>query len=151
MATLGLSCKIFRGTAGSQAQTEMKNVINVTLNLNTTEADTTTRGSNGWRSTTPGLLEASIDFEMLHDPADKDYIAIKTAYFTRTPIAIFATDGNGSGLDTDAFVTSFTRDEPLAEAVKYSVTIKPTTTTGESGRAPAWVDGSSSSSSSASA
>lgn len=151
MATLGLNCKIFRGTAGSQAQTEMKNVTNVTLNLTNGEADITTRASNGWRSIAITLTEASIDFEMLHDPADADYVAIKSAFFSKTPIAIFVTDGNGSGLDTDAFVTSFTRDESLEEAVKYSVTIKPTTTTGESGRAPVWVDGSSSSSSSASA
>ena len=45
---LGLDAKIFHGTAGQQASTEMTNVTDVTLNLETGEADITTRAAEGW-------------------------------------------------------------------------------------------------------
>jgi hypothetical protein len=41
----------------------------------------------------------------------------------------------GSGLDADFSVLNIGRDETLTEAVKASVTVKPTYST----RAPAWV------------
>ena len=44
---LGLDAKIFHGTAGTKATTEMSNVTDVTLNLETGEADITTRAAEG--------------------------------------------------------------------------------------------------------
>lgn len=43
----------------------------------------------------------------------------------------------GNGLDADFVVTSFSRSEPLEEALTVSVTCKPTLVT----RAPTWKDG----------
>ena len=62
---------------------------------------------------------------------------IKNAYFTNTAIALFASDGDGNGLDADFVVTSFSRSEPLEEALTVSVTCKPTLVS----RAPTWKDG----------
>ena len=148
MATkLGLYCKLYRGAAGATANTEMKNVTNVQLSLETGEADITTRAANGWKMSVATLKEASIEFEMLYDPEDADFLAVQSAFFNNTALAIFVSDGSGGGLDCDCSVTGFDIDQGLEEAVKVSVTLKPTNIGGANGRAPAWVSGSSSDSS----
>jgi len=150
MATiLGLDCKLYRGAAGATAATEMKNVTNVQLSLETGEADITTRAAQGWKMSAATLKEASIEFEMLYDPGDADFQAVQSAFFNHTALAIFVSDGSGGGLDCDCVVTNFSIDQSLEEAVKVSVTLKPTNIGGSSGRAPAWTTGSSTSSASA--
>ena len=111
--TLGLEAKLFFGAAGSTATTEMKNVKDVTLK------------------------EASVEFEMIWDTADSGFNAIRKAYFGSSALSLFVSDGEGNGLDADFVVTSFSRSEPLEEALKVSVTCKPTLVS----RAPTWVSG----------
>ena len=91
---LGLDAKLFHGAAGSTASSEMKNCKDVTLNLETGEADITTRAAEGWRITAATLKDASLEFEMVWDTADAGFKAIKNAYFNNTAIALFASDGN---------------------------------------------------------
>jgi len=64
---LGLDAKLYRNTAtwGSPSWDEFTNVKDVKLNLQKAEADTTTRGGNGWRSKTGTLKEGSIEFTMV--------------------------------------------------------------------------------------
>jgi hypothetical protein len=134
---LGLDAKIFHGAAGQTATTEMTNVTDVTLNLETGEADITTRAAEGWRITAATLKEASVEFEMIWDTEDSGFNAIQSAYFGNSALSLFVTDGEGNGLDADFVVTSFSRSEPLEEALKVSVTCKPTLVD----RAPAWKSG----------
>ena len=101
------------------------------------EADITTRAAEGWRITAATLKDASLEFEMVWDTSDNGFKAIKNAYFNNTAIALFASDGDGNGLDADFVVTSFSRSEPLEEALTVSVTCKPTLVS----RAPTWKDG----------
>ena len=98
------------------------------------EADVTTRATGGWRATAGTLKEASLEFGILYDTEDADFQAFQAAYFSNTPIALFITDGAGSGLDADWSITAFTVEQPLEEAVSVSITAKPTAST----RAPAW-------------
>jgi hypothetical protein len=134
---LGLEAKLYHGAAGATATTELTNVKDVTLNLETGEADVTTRAAQGWRATIATLKEGSVEFEMIWDTDDAGFIALKNAYFGNTPIALAVLDGeNGSGLDADFSITNFTRSEPLEEALMVSVTAKPTYST----RPPAWID-----------
>jgi len=136
---LGMEAKIYHGAAGSTATSELTNVKDVTLNLETGEADVTTRGNQGWRATVGTLKEGSVEFEMVWDSDDTGFTAIKNAYFNNTPIALAILDHeNGEGLDADFSITNFSRNEPLEEAITVSVTAKPTYST----RAPAWVEGS---------
>ena len=131
---LGLDAKLMRGTAGATAATEVKNVKDLTLNLESGEADVTTRATEGWKASVATLKEASLEFGILYDTADADFTAFQTAYFSNTPMALFVTDGNGSGLDADWSITGFSMEQNLEEAVTVSVTAKPTAST----RAPAW-------------
>ena len=131
---LGLDAKLFRGTAGSQAATEVTNVKDLTLNLESGEADVTTRATEGWKASVATLKEGSLEFGMLYDTADADFQAFQEAYFSNTPISLFITDGASGGLDADWSITAFTVEQPLEEAVSVSITAKPTAST----RAPAW-------------
>jgi Phage major tail protein 2. len=135
---LGLDAKLLRGTAGSTGATEVKNVKDLTLNLESGEADVTTRATKGWKASVATLKEASLEFGILYDTADADFTAFQTAYFSNTPLSLFVTDGSGGGLDADWSITGFTVEQPLEEALNVSVTAKPTAST----RAPTWVNGS---------
>ena len=134
---LGLDAKIFYGTAGTKASNEMSNVTDVTLSLETGEADITTRAADGWRITAATLKEASVEFEMIWDTGDAGFNAIQQAFFSNSAISLFVSDGDGNGLDADFVVTSLSRNEPLEEAIKASITCKPTLNT----RAPQWATG----------
>jgi hypothetical protein len=134
---LGMEAKLYYGAAGATATTELTNVKDVTLNLESGEADVTTRANAGWRATIGTLKTGSVEFEMIWDSDDAGFTAIKDAYFANTPIALAILDeAGGEGLDADFSITSFSRKEALEEAITVSVTAKPTYST----RAPAWVE-----------
>ncbi len=132
---LGLNAKLYRntGTYASPTWNEIGNVKDVTLNLESAEADVTVRANNGWRATVPTLKDASVEFEMVWDSEDEDFEAIRDAYLDNTTLEILALDGpetgagssGNQGLRAECNVTSFSRSEPLEEALSVSVTLKP--------------------------
>ena len=135
MFKLGLEGKLYYGVAGSTAANELSNARDVTLNLESSEADVTTRANGGWRATVAALKDASIEWEMIWDTENAGFVAVKNAYFAGGPIALAILDGaDGEGLDADFAITSFSRSEPLEEGMSVSVTAKPTYST----RAPVW-------------
>ena len=75
---------------------------------------------------------------MVYDTADADFQAFQSAYFSNTPMALFVSDGAGTGLDADFSITGFNITQNLEEAMTVSVKAKPTAST----RAPTWVTGS---------
>src|SRR5690348_5106830 len=92
---LGKDAKIYfkaGGQGGGGAWTELTNVKDVTLSLESGEADVTTRANNGWRATVATLKEASVEFEMVWDTADAGFTAIRTAFFTNAPIGLQVLD-----------------------------------------------------------
>ena len=124
------------GQSGGTAWTELANVRDVTLNLETGEADVTTRANAGWRATVGTLKEASVEFEMVWDTEDPGFAAIKDAFFTNAPIGLQVLDGAaGQGLQADFSITNFSRNEALEEAITVSVTAKVT----YSATAPSWI------------
>ena len=134
---LGMEAKLYYGAAGATAATELTNVKDVTLNLESGEADVTTRANAGWRATVGTLKTGSVEFEMIWDSDDAGFTAIKDAYFNNEPIALAILDeAGGEGLDADFSITNFSRKEALEQAITVSVTAKPTYST----RAPAWVE-----------
>lgn len=147
---IGLDAKMYRLGNGTRAEwpaagapeglVEMKNVKDVTVNLETGEADVTTRGGIGWRQTAATLKDGSVEFEMIHDPSDSDFGAIKDAWLNGTNIALAVLDGPSDeagvqGLWADFQITNFSQSQPLEEALSYSVTAKPA----RSAVAPAWI------------
>jgi len=113
------------------SMTEITNVRDVTINTSAGEADTTTRGNSGWRSTTPTLRELTIEFEMQHQPGDVAFETIRDAYLAGTAIELCALTGpegvenpNSEGPKGTFVITNFSRSEPLEESVSVSVTAK---------------------------
>jgi hypothetical protein len=138
---LGMSAKIYRNTAtySSPAWTEIANVKDVTLTLEASETDVTTRANAGWRATAQTLKDASVEFEMVWDTTDAGFTALQEAYFANTTIELAVMDGDinasgSQGLRATMMVTNFSRSEPLEEAITVSVTLKPT----YADNAPAW-------------
>ncbi len=138
---LGMEAKIFYkadGQGGGGAWIELANVRDVTLSLETGEADVTTRANAGWRATVATLKDASVEFEMVWDTADAGFTAIKDAYLGNDPIGFQVRDGAaGQGLQADFMITAFSRSEPLEEAITVSITAKVTYST----TPPSWLPG----------
>lgn len=149
-AKLGMQAKLYRLTAGVRAAwpgagapanlAELSNVTDLMLNLETGESDVSTRSNNGWRATIATLKDGSLEFESVWDASDAGFSALKDSYFNNTPIALAVLDGlkdvvGSQGLWADFSVTNLTREEPLSEAIKAKVTLKPT----YSAVPPAWV------------
>lgn len=70
------------GQGGGGAWTELANVKDVTLSLETGEPDVTTRANSGWRATVATLKEATVEFEMAWDTADAGFTRQKRVPFT---------------------------------------------------------------------
>ncbi len=130
---LGLDARLYRntGTFAAPVCNHVQNVKDVTLNLEAGEADVSTRGTGGWRATVATLKDASVEFEMVWDTADDDFASIRDAFLNRGAVEFAVMDGDiatpgSQGLRATCMVTTFSRNEPLEEAVTVSVTIKPT-------------------------
>jgi len=95
------------------------------LDLTSNESDITVRGSGGWKATTAASKEASVTFDMIWDPADPGFTAIKDAFFNNTVIGLQVLDKvGGTGLEADFVITNFSRNEPVNDVLKVSVTAK---------------------------
>ncbi len=70
------------GQGGAGAWLALNNTKDVTLSLETGEADVTTRANNGWRATVATLKEATVEFEMVWDTADAGFTRQKEVPFT---------------------------------------------------------------------
>jgi hypothetical protein len=119
------------GIGGTPVWTELKNVKNVTLNLQKGEADVSTRGSDGWKIVVGAQKEGSVEFEMVWDDDADGFLDLEHSFFDGTLVGIAAMNGDidiagSKGLWADCEVINFSRDEPLGEAVTAKITVKPT-------------------------
>lgn len=128
---LGMNAKIYHGAAGAELSvlTELSNAKDVTLNLEAGEADITTRANAGWRATAPTLRECTVDFEMVWKPGDAGFEAVKTAFLTSGTIELAVldqdkTESGAQGPKGSFSITSFSRNEPLEEALTVPVSAK---------------------------
>jgi hypothetical protein len=139
---LGMEAKLYRnaGTYEAPDWVEITNVKDVTLTLETGEADVTTRANNGWKASKATLKDGSLEFEMMWDTEDEGFSAIQAAFFGNTGIELAVMDGDmetegSEGLRATFSVTKFDRKEPLEEAITVSVSVKPT----YAAHAPEWM------------
>lgn len=116
---LGKDCVV---TCGGE---ELTNVRDVTLTLTKGEADVTTRSNEGWKATVGTLKECSAEFEVILDEAGSGMAAF-TSSFVDDAILEMSFLANGSGPSGKWSCTNMTREEPLEDAVKYSITVKMT-------------------------
>lgn len=138
MVRLGLNGKFTRGTAGGTPSTEVLNCKDLSANLSVSLADITTRGSGGWREQAAALKELELEWKMLVDPDDADYVAVSAAFHAGTPLALGVTPGTSGGLVGDFVISEFGEEQPLEDAIAITVKAVPTKISGSSARNPSW-------------
>lgn len=151
---LGMKGILYRNTGTYESPTwvAVNNVKDLTLTLEKAEADATVRANNGWRATVGTLKDATVEFQMVYDTEDTQYVAIRNAWLQDTPLEFFIADGglagndNGSlpttpvgaplaqGLRATFAVITCTRAEALEDVMMVDVSIKPT----YAANAPEW-------------
>lgn len=141
---LGLRGRLYRNTGNfaTPVWNEIGNVRDLTLTLEKGEADVTTRQNDGWRATLSTLKEGTVEFEMIWDQEDIDFSTIFNAWLDDDTIEFLVFDGDRTvagktGLRATMSIISVSRSEPLEEAMKATVVIKPT----KADNAPDWVTG----------
>lgn len=110
---------------------EVKDIKDVTLNLEKAEADVSRRGGGGWGADVGTLKRGSIDFNMVNNPDDPRYAQLLDSFLNGTPINVAVMDGPIATAGSQGFralmeVMKFTRNEPLEDALGVDVTLKPT-------------------------
>ena len=128
---LGMNAKAYYGAADAPLAnlTELTNIRDVNLNMETGESDVTTRANSGWRATAATLKECTAEFEMVWKTDDAGFTAMRNAWLNGTAIALaFLTDDKATsgaeGPRGNFTITNFSRNEALEEAIIVSVTVK---------------------------
>ena len=115
-------------TGAAVATTALPLVRDVTLSLNGTVIDVTSRNDYGWAKNIQGLRSWSANVTLVDDPSDAAYIVLKNAFLNGTVLGfaiLSALTGSSSayGLQGNAVVTSFERAEPMDGAQMMSMTL----------------------------
>lgn len=134
---LGLDAKLYIDDEVSYVSptwSEVTNCKDLTLTLEKSDFDVTVRGNNGWRAIVSVLKDATLEFKMIWDTDDPNFTIIKDAFlatsFPTNSINIAAMDGDittpgSEGLRSIMIVSTFTRNEPLEEALTVDVKLRP--------------------------
>lgn len=151
---LGLDCNLYRNTYDdydNPTWSRVGDIRNVTTTLEKGDADVTTRANEGWRAHKGTLKDATIEFELLHNPdreasagdagSTADYEAFRDAFMNNLPLDIAVLDGDidepgSQGLRAIFEVFSFTRGEELENGVTFNVKLMPTL----GSHAPVWME-----------
>lgn len=135
MALIGLQLfsAINTGTLAAPVFDEIGPIKDETLNLTKALVDITTRQAKGWRLQQGTLKEASLDFQMVYDAADTDFITIRDAFLAdNTQVLMAISDGDLTVAGTyQVFqaamnITNFTLNRNLEDAYLVDVTAVPT-------------------------
>jgi hypothetical protein len=139
---LGLDAKLYRntGTYAVPVWSEVKNVKDLTLNLEKGEADVSTRGNSGWRAQLATLKDGNVEFQLVWDTSDPHFASLLDSFLNNTPVEFAVMDGDiavagSQGLRALMMVFNFSRSEALEEAIMADVTVKPTFSVNP----PAWL------------
>lgn len=115
--------------SGTPGPTEATNVMDVTLDVSTEFVDITTRadGSAGFRAQAPTFKNATVSFDMKWLPGDAFFTLLKNAWTGNTTVSILVLDQKKNVTGTQGlcgnFAVSFSKEEPLGDIQKASVTL----------------------------
>ena len=129
-AKLYLDATPLSSTPDSGSWSEVDLAREVTINMDAARADVTRRGSGNWKQSKAGLIDATLEFEVVYDPTDTEFQALLDAFTSRGEIALAAMDGDIAVADTEGLagnweIVTFNRSEPLDDAITVSITAAP--------------------------
>ncbi|HZT79582.1 MAG TPA: hypothetical protein VFA26_05155 [Gemmataceae bacterium] len=129
---IGLDGNLYRntGTYSTPVWTLIPTVRDLTLEMSASEADVSSRGQN-FKLKRTALLELSVDGELIYNPTDPNYTALRDGFLNKTVIEFAVADGPIATSGTQYLrmscqVFKFSRGEPLEGAMTNSFSIKPT-------------------------
>ena len=132
---IGLNAKLYQGNPGASPSAEVSIVGTVKLALEVGEATLKIRASNFELSETT-LFKAGLEFDILWDETDANFLALWTAFTTKAARACKClSKANGKGIDADFKIFKFERNEDPEQGILANVAVKPCI----SSRAPAFV------------
>ena len=139
---VGVDAKLYLDASGvgGSSWVLIPNARDVGVPMDAEEADTTTRGDDGWKTYLQGLRDAGIEFEMLQDALDTTGLqVIRDAYLNGTVLGMAVMDQaiatiGAQGLQADMIVTGFSPSQPLSGSAVVAVAMKPAKTANK----PAW-------------
>ena len=124
---LGNECKVYiSDTVTTKGDALVDKVRDNELSLGASTVDKTSRADLGWKGQRAGLKNWGVSFDMIYDSANAAWGKLEAAYHTGLPIGVSIVDGliaTGKGIHGKAFVTEFTRGEPMDDVVTTKVTL----------------------------
>ena len=138
---LGRNCKLYEGTAGAEATTEVTHAADVATNgtrerINITDRQLAALGFNGYAS---GLADLTITIQARRVANDAAVGAIRTAFKSASPISLKVLNGaTGEGVKGDFVISDYNESQPINGAVDISITAYPTIT--DDSFPPTWID-----------
>lgn len=134
---MGFEGKLYWGSSGSTAATELTIARDVTYRFENDEADVSDRASIINLMDVAGV-SFSLEFEVNNQSSNSFIAAVRTAAAAGTPMAFKTRDVSaGYGVDAD-FIVSVDENQALRDAQRLRVSAKPTDA---GGRTPSWTTG----------
>ncbi len=140
---LGRQAKLYKndGTYAAPSWTEIKSVIDATINQNEQLVDCTDRGSGDYKEQIPNYREVTVDVTFNFCETDSDLESILNAADQRSVIEIAVASGDiaASGtryLRMHAYVTNVTYNQPAEDRQTVSAQFVPAP---NNNAQPAWV------------
>jgi hypothetical protein len=138
---IGLEAKLYRNIATWATPTwvEIENVKDLSLGIEKSEAEASNRVSE-WQTVRGALKSGTVEFNMIYDPSDADWTAIKDAFLNNTAIDCAVMDGDitvadNEGLRAEFEVLKWSHTQNLEEVLMTEVSLKPRRTD----NAPEWM------------
>ena len=125
---IGYEGKVYTGTAGSTAATELTIVRSVTFNIDPDRADTSDRASF-INSTGPAGVTVSIDIEMNNDNSNAFVATLLANATAGTLTALKLEDYSGNTVFDGDVVAGFNNDQPLRDAQRITTNCTPSNAT----------------------
>ncbi len=134
---MGFQTKLYVGTAGQDATTQVENALDVDYKIATQKGPTTNRGTGGLPPiTTENVTQrgVTITWGMNNDDDEANLLLFVGAAKTGTPISVkLVTGGTGVTLFHGDVILEKDYDAPLAGSATYNFTAVPTK---QAGRTP---------------
>lgn len=137
---LGLDCNLYynSGTYDIPVWEEVCNVRDVTISHSQSEADISTRCTDGFRANVGTLTDTEYSWQMVYDDQDATYTYFLNAFLNRTDVDLAIAFGDITTTGTSYWrvitkIIGFDENQALEEAVSADVTARYTLNNANSG------------------
>lgn len=123
MAVKGIDflVKVNTGTDSEPVYTTVGGQRGASLNRDAETMDTTSKDSQGWSESVPGLKSWSIEADGLLTENDAGYLALEKAYMDGEAVVVNITTAGGNKYEGKAIISSFPLSAPYDDLATFEV------------------------------